>query len=50
LQGVFDAAISISAVQWLCVAAKKHYNPYQRLNKFFSSLYYSLKSGGRAVL
>lgn len=48
--GVFDAAISISALQWLCVAGKKSDNPYKRLNTFFSSLYKSLKSGGRAVL
>lgn len=48
--GVFDAAISISALQWLCVAGKKNDNPYKRLNTFFSSLYKSLKSGGRAVL
>jgi 18S rRNA (guanine1575-N7)-methyltransferase len=48
--GVFDAAISVSALQWLCVASKKCYNPWKRLGKFFSSLYNSLKSGGRAVL
>ena len=47
--GCFDAAISISALQWLCVASKKSHNPYKRLNKFFGSLYNSLKTGGRAV-
>ena len=29
--GVFDAVISISAIQWLCVAGKKRDNPYKRL-------------------
>eukprot|EP00825_Cyclidium_porcatum_P049766 TRINITY_DN866_c0_g1_i10.p1 TRINITY_DN866_c0_g1~~TRINITY_DN866_c0_g1_i10.p1 ORF type:complete len:338 (+),score=54.02 TRINITY_DN866_c0_g1_i10:126-1139(+) len=48
--GTFDAAISVSALQWLCVASEKNQNPYQRLNKFFSSLYNCLKSNGRAVL
>ncbi len=48
--GVFDGAVSISALQWLCVAGKKNDNPYKRLNIFFSSLYKSLKNGGRAVL
>ena len=48
--GVFDGAISISALQWLCVAGKKCDNPYKRLNTFFGSLYRSLRSGGRVVL
>jgi 18S rRNA (guanine1575-N7)-methyltransferase len=48
--GVFDAVVSVSALQWLCVAAKKNYNPYKRLNIFFGSLYKCLKTGGRAVL
>jgi 18S rRNA (guanine1575-N7)-methyltransferase len=48
--GVFDAAISVSALQWLCVASRKSDNPYKRLNTFFSSLFKCLKSGGRAVL
>jgi 18S rRNA (guanine1575-N7)-methyltransferase len=37
--GVFDGAISISTIQWLCVASKKHYNPFKRCCKFFQSLY-----------
>lgn len=48
--GAFDAAISISAIQWLCVASKKSDNPYKRIARFFSDLYVLLKSGGRAVL
>jgi len=48
--GVFDGAVSISALQWLCVAGKKCDNPYKRLNTFFSSLYKCLRTGGRAVL
>eukprot|EP00828_Plagiopyla_frontata_P006337 TRINITY_DN12746_c0_g2_i1.p3 TRINITY_DN12746_c0_g2~~TRINITY_DN12746_c0_g2_i1.p3 ORF type:complete len:253 (+),score=61.59 TRINITY_DN12746_c0_g2_i1:101-859(+) len=48
--GAFDAAISISAVQWLCVAGKKSDNPYKRIARFFNDLYVSLKAGGRAVL
>ncbi|KAL9054822.1 MAG: hypothetical protein Q9162_003945 [Coniocarpon cinnabarinum] len=50
--GSFDAAISISAVQWLCNAESAHENdhPDRRLKRFFSSLYLALKRGGRAVL
>ncbi len=48
--GVFDGAISISTIQWLCVASKKFYNPFKRCCKFFQSLYESLRIGGRAVL
>jgi 18S rRNA (guanine1575-N7)-methyltransferase len=33
--GVFDGAISISTIQWLCVATKKTDNPFRRLCKFF---------------
>jgi 18S rRNA (guanine1575-N7)-methyltransferase len=33
--GTFDAAISISALQWLCVAGKKSDNPQNRLFVFF---------------
>lgn len=45
----FDAAISISALQWLCNADKTGHNPAKRLLKLFSSLYTCLKRGGRAV-
>ena len=47
--GMFDAAVSISAVQWLCNADKKEHIPHKRLLRFFSTLYRSLKKGARAV-
>ncbi|CAI5948881.1 unnamed protein product [Closterium sp. NIES-64] len=51
---VFDGAISISAVQWLCNADKSSHNPRLRLKDFFQaffqSLYRSLARGGRAAL
>jgi len=47
--GTFDGVISISALQWLCNADKKHHNPHKRLYKFFSMLYASMKHGSRAV-
>ncbi|CAG2053850.1 unnamed protein product [Timema podura] len=47
--GVFDAAVSVSALQWLCNADKKSHNPVKRLYKFFSSLYASLSRTARAV-
>jgi 18S rRNA (guanine1575-N7)-methyltransferase len=47
--GVFDAAISISAIQWLCNADKKSHVPQKRLLDFFSGLYRALKKGARAV-
>ena len=37
--GVFDGAISISTIQWLCVCSKKNFNPFKRCCKFFQSLY-----------
>lgn len=50
--GSFDAAISISAIQWLCNAESAHENdaPDRRLKRFFNSLFVALKRGGRAVL
>lgn len=48
--GVFDGVISISTIQWLCVASKKSDNPFKRCCKFFQSLYDCLRIGGRAVL
>ena len=50
--GSFDAAISISAVQWLCNAESAHDSdqPDRRLKRFFSTLYLALRRGGRAVL
>uniref|UniRef100_T1JKW4 18S rRNA (guanine-N(7))-methyltransferase n=1 Tax=Strigamia maritima TaxID=126957 RepID=T1JKW4_STRMM len=47
--GTFDAAMSISAIQWLCNADKKSHSPPKRLYQFFSSLYAALKRGSRAV-
>lgn len=47
--GTFDAAISISAIQWLCSAESSDTSPTGRLNRFFNGLYASLRRGGRAV-
>jgi 18S rRNA (guanine1575-N7)-methyltransferase len=47
--GTFDAAISISAIQWLCNAETTLESPAQRLKRFFEGLYASLRRGGRAV-
>jgi 18S rRNA (guanine1575-N7)-methyltransferase len=46
---VFDGAISISALQWLCNADEKHHVPFKRLLRLFESLYKCLKRGARAV-
>ena len=49
--GTFDAAISISAVQWLCNAeSTTDARPEARLRRFFDGLYACLKRGGKAVL
>ena len=47
--GTFDAAISISAIQWLCNAESSEVSAAARLARFFNTLYASLKRGGRAV-
>lgn len=47
--GTFDAAISISAIQWLCNAETSDVSPEGRLKRFFDGLYASLKRGGKAV-
>lgn len=47
--GSFDAAISISAIQWLCNAESSDTSPAGRLSRFFNGLYASLRRGGRAV-
>ena len=47
--GLFDGAVSVSALQWLCVASKRSYSPFKRLLKFFSSLYNCLSVSARAV-
>ncbi|XP_024543964.1 18S rRNA (guanine-N(7))-methyltransferase RID2 isoform X2 [Selaginella moellendorffii] len=48
--GVFDGAISISAVQWLCNADKSCNDPRKRLKCFFTALFHCLARGARAVL
>lgn len=47
--GSFDGAISISVLQWLLNADTSTSNPYQRLMRFFSTLYSCLARGARAV-
>ncbi|RDD37186.1 putative 18S rRNA (guanine-N(7))-methyltransferase [Trichoplax sp. H2] len=47
--GTFDGVISISAIQWLCNANKKHHRPAHRLYRFFCSLYIAMARGARAV-
>ena len=47
--GTFDAAISISAIQWLCTAETKAENPIKRIHTFFETLYRVLVRGGRCV-
>lgn len=48
--GLFDGAVSISAVQWLCHAETSEQIPRRRLAKFFEALYKVLRRGARAVL
>ena len=45
----FDAAISISAIQWLCNAESSDVSPAGRLARFFNGLYAALRRGGKAV-
>lgn len=40
--GTYDAAVSISALQWLCNADKTSHVPAKRLLKFFTTLFSSL--------
>ncbi|CAK3851710.1 18S rRNA (guanine(1575)-N(7))-methyltransferase-like [Lecanosticta acicola] len=47
--GSFDAAISISAIQWLCNAETSDVSPEGRLKRFFDGLYAALRRGGKAV-
>jgi len=49
-EGVFDGAVSISAVQWLCNADTSESNPWRRINSFFRTLYACLSKDARAVL
>lgn len=48
--GIFDGAVSISALQWLCYANKTSHNPAKRLYQFFSTLFACLSRSARAVL
>lgn len=47
--GMFDGAISISAIQWLCYSDKQTHKPSKRLYKLFMTLYACLSRGSRAV-
>lgn len=47
--GMFDGAVSISALQWLCNADFSSANPYKRLMRLFTTLYAALRRGTRAV-
>lgn len=47
--GSFDAAISISAIQWLCNADTSYNDPKRRLMRFFNTLFACLKKGGKFV-
>lgn len=49
--GSFDAAMSISAIQWLCNAESSDERdaPERRLRRFFDTLYVALRRGARAV-
>lgn len=47
--GTFDAAISISAIQWLCSVESSEVIVESQLRRFFDGLYASLRRGGRAV-
>lgn len=48
--GIFDGAVSVSALQWLCYADKASHNPIKRLYCFFSTLFACLSRSARAVL
>jgi 18S rRNA (guanine1575-N7)-methyltransferase len=48
--GVFDGAISVSALQWLCYNDQKAHRSAARLERFFTSLYGALRRGARAAL
>lgn len=45
--GAFDAAISISAIQWLCNADTSYNDPKRRMMRFFNTLFAALKKGGK---
>lgn len=47
--GMFDGAISISAIQWLCYSTSSEEDPKRRIARFFSMLYTTLKRGSKAI-
>ena len=48
--GMFDGAVSVSALQWLCYSDKADHRASRRLTAFFASLYRCLRRGARAAL
>ncbi len=48
--GMFDGAISVSALQWLCYNDRKDHVSARRLETFFTALYRALRRGARAAL
>ena len=49
-KGSFDGVVSVSAVQWLCVATRPEHDPYKRCRKFFIGLHAVLAPNARAAL
>ena len=47
---LFDGAISVSALQWLCYSDRADHRAGARLGAFFASLYRCLRRGARAAL
>ena len=47
---MFDGAISVSALQWLCYSDRADHRASARLGTFFASLYRCLRRGARAAL
>jgi hypothetical protein len=47
---MFDGAVSVSALQWLCYSDRKDHKASKRLDTFFTSLYRVLHRGARAAL
>ena len=48
--GMFDGAISVSALQWLCNSNSSAENPFRRLFIFFTTLYSCMKRNSKVVL
>jgi 18S rRNA (guanine1575-N7)-methyltransferase len=47
--GMFDACVSVSALQWLPYSNRSHENPRKRLITLFTTLFAALAHGARAV-